>query len=68
MFVDRTYENLFLDFKRINTNATQKIHTVKMNIEMDEVTTTDKWESRTQIPDRYKQVSADEVLDKIMNM
>ena len=52
----------------INTNATQKIHTVKMNIEMDEVTTTDKWESRTQIPDRYKQVSADEVLDKIMNM
>jgi hypothetical protein len=52
----------------MNTNATQKIHTVKMNIEMDEVTTTDKWESRTQIPDRYKQVSADEVLDKIMNM
>jgi hypothetical protein len=52
----------------INTNAIQKIHTLKMNIEMDEVTTTDKWESRTQIPDRYKQVSADEVLDKIMNM
>ena len=24
LFVDRTYENLFLDFKRINTNATQK--------------------------------------------
>jgi hypothetical protein len=51
-----------------NTNATQKIHTVKMNIEMDEVTTTDKWESITQIPDRYEQVSADDVLDKIMNM
>jgi hypothetical protein len=27
----------------INTNATQKAHTVKMDIEMDEVTTTDKW-------------------------
>jgi hypothetical protein len=52
----------------INTNATQKAHTVKMDIEMDEVTTTDKWETRTPVPDRYKQVPADDVLSKIMNM
>ncbi|WP_460197614.1 DUF4292 domain-containing protein [Segatella asaccharophila] len=52
----------------INTNATQKAHTVKMDIEMDEVTTTDKWETKTPVPDRYKQVPADDVLSKIMNM
>ncbi len=50
------------------TNATKQKKEVKFSIEMDEVKTDSKWEATTDVPSKYKQVSPEDVLGKIMNM
>lgn len=52
----------------LKTNATKKMQEVKMTIEMNEVKTDSKWEAQTEVPTKYKQVSAQDILGKIMNM
>ncbi|MCH3994333.1 MAG: DUF4292 domain-containing protein [Prevotella sp.] len=51
----------------INTNATQKAQNIKMNIVMDQVTTDSNWDVKTQVSDKYKQVTPEMVLGKIMS-
>lgn len=50
------------------TNATQKQQELKMEFSMNEVKTDSNWETETQVSSKYKQVSPEDVLGKIMNM
>ena len=50
------------------TNATQKQQELQMEISMNEVKTESNWDTETQVSDKYKQVSPEDVLGKIINM
>ena len=50
------------------TNATQKQQELQMEISMNEVKTDSNWDTETQVSDKYKQVSPEDVLGKIINM
>ncbi len=50
------------------TDATKKQQEMHVNISMSEVKTDSKWESETKVSGKYKQVSPEDVLSKIMNM
>lgn len=52
----------------LTTNATKQKQEVKMTINMNEVKTDSKWEAQTEVPAKYKKVSPESVLSKIMNM
>ena len=51
-----------------STDATQKKQELKLNLEMNEVKTDSNWETETQVSAKYKQVSPEDVLRKIMSM
>lgn len=50
------------------TNATKQKQEVKMIINMNEVKTDSKWDAQTEVSTKYKKVSPESVLSKIMNM
>ena len=50
------------------TDATKQMKQLKFTINMKEVKTDSKWEAETQVSDKYKQVSPEDVLGKIMGM
>lgn len=50
------------------TDATKQMKQMKFTIKMKEVKTDSKWEAETKVSDKYKQVSPEDVLGKIMNM
>lgn len=52
----------------LTTNATKQKQEVKMTINMNEVKTDSKWDAQTEISAKYKKVSPESVLSKIMNM
>lgn len=52
----------------LTTNATKQKKEVKFSIDMDEVKTDANWSATTDVPSKYKQVSPEDVLSKIMNM
>jgi len=56
--------NITLD---MNTSATQKAKQIKMNIRMKGLNTDSNWEPRTTLSKKYKEVTADDVLKKLMN-
>lgn len=45
-----------------------KQRNVKLNMEMNDVKTDSKWDTQTELSSKYKQVSPEDVLGKIMNM
>ncbi len=51
-----------------STDATQKKQELQLNLEMNEVKTDSNWETETQVSAKYKQVSPEDVLRKIMSM
>ena len=51
----------------MNTSATQKAKQIKMNIRMKGLNTDSNWEPRTTLSKKYKEVTADDVLKKLMN-
>lgn len=50
------------------TNATQKKQELKVNIDMKDVKTDSKWEAETEVSSKYKQISPEDLLGKILNM
>ncbi len=52
----------------IATSATQKARKVKVNIKMNGLNTDSNWESRTTLSKKYKQVSVEDVMNKLMNL
>ena len=52
----------------MNTSATQKARQVKVDIRMKSLNTDSKWEARTTLSKKYKEVSVDDVLKKLMNL
>ena len=42
--------------------------TIKAELTLSNLNTDSEWEKRTEVPDRYKQVSVDEVVKRIMNL
>lgn len=50
------------------TDATKQMKQLKFTIKMNEVKTDSKWEAETKVSDKYKQVSPEDVLGKIMGM
>lgn len=52
----------------LTTNATKQKKEVKMTINMNEVKTDSKWDAQTEVSTKYKKVSPESVLSKIMNM
>ena len=50
------------------TNATQKKQELKVSIDMKDVKTDSKWEAETEVSSKYKQISPEDVLGKILNM
>lgn len=50
------------------TDATKKKQELHINLEMNDVKTDSNWEPQTQVSTKYKQVSPEDVLNKIMNM
>lgn len=46
-------------------NSKKELH---LNIQMNEVKTDSNWDAETQVSDKYKKVSPEDVLNKIMNM
>ena len=50
------------------TNATKKQQELHVNFSMNEVKTDSKWDAETTVSDKYKKVSPEDVLGKIMNM
>lgn len=50
------------------TTATQKKQEMKINLELNEVKTDNNWSTQTEISSKYKQVSPEDVLRKIMSM
>ena len=61
---------LFPATQKLNfvTNATQKKQELKIVLDMNEVKTDSKWDAETAVSDKYKKVSPEDVLSKIMNM
>ncbi len=51
----------------LTTDALKKKHEVVLNFEMSEVKTDSSWEAQTEVSSKYKQVSPEDVLGKIMN-
>ena len=52
----------------IDTKATGAPKTLKALFDISSVSTTDNWETTTTLSDRYRQVSVEEVLGKLINM
>lgn len=52
----------------MNTSATQKARNITMGIQMKKVNNDDDWETRTTLSKKYKQVSVDDVMKKLMNL
>ena len=52
----------------LTTEATRSKKNVNVQIQMDEVKTEDGWDVKTQVSDKYKEVSAEDVLGKLINM
>lgn len=50
------------------TNATQKAQKATINLKMNDVKTDSNWDAETTVSDKYKQVSPEDVLNKIMNL
>lgn len=50
------------------TNATQKKQEAKIVIEMNEVKTDANWDAHTEVSAKYKQISPDDVLGKLLSM
>ena len=50
------------------TTATQKKQEMKINLELNEVKTDSNWSTQTEISSKYKQVSPEDVLRKIMSL
>ena len=50
------------------TQATQKPRDITVTIKMKGVKMDNDWETRTTLSDKYKQVSVDEVLEKITSL
>ena len=53
---------------RFVTDATQKKQELRVVLDMNEVKTDSKWDAETTVSDKYKKVSPEDVLGKIMNM
>lgn len=51
-----------------STQLNGKHQEAKLNIEMNEVKTDANWDARSEVSSKYKQVSPEDVLSKIMNM
>ena len=51
----------------LTTDALKKKREVLLNFEMSEVKTDSNWDAQTEVSSKYKQVSPEEVLGKIMN-
>jgi len=52
---------------RFTTSATKQSRTVTVTIKMNDVKTTSKWDATTTISPRYKKISADDILKKLIN-
>lgn len=52
----------------LQTTVNRKKQDVNITIKMDEVKTSDKWDVKTTLSDRYKKVPPTEVLGRIINM
>jgi hypothetical protein len=52
----------------MNTSATQKAKHVNVNIHMKSLNTDSKWDARTTLSKKYKEVSAEDVLKRLMNL
>ena len=52
----------------LTTILNNKVQEAKLNIEMKSVKTDDKWDARTEVSGKYKQVSPKDVLGKLMSM
>ena len=52
----------------LTTTATKKKQEMKINLELNEVKTDSNWSTQTEISSKYKQVSPEDVLSKIMSM
>lgn len=50
------------------TNATRQKKEINIVIKMNEVKTDSNWESRSEVSSKYEQVSAEDVLNKIMSL
>ena len=50
------------------TYATRQKKEINIVIKMNEVKTDSNWESRSEVSSKYKQVSAEDVLNKIMSL
>ncbi len=50
-----------------STDALQKKREVVLNLELNEVKTDSNWDAQTEVSSKYKQVSPEDVLGKIMN-
>lgn len=50
-----------------STDALKKKREVVLNLEMNEVKTDSNWDAQTEVSSKYKQVSPEDVLGKIMN-
>lgn len=57
--------SLYLTFSAMVNNKPQE---AKLNIDMKSVKTDDKWDAHTEVSDKYKQVSPQDVLGKLMSM
>ena len=52
----------------LSTVLNNKRQEAKLNIEMKDVKTDSKWDAQTEVSSKYKQVSPEDVLGKIMSM
>jgi len=52
----------------MNTSATKKPKQIKVGIRMRGVNTDEKWDARTTLSKKYKEVSVDDVLKKLMSL
>lgn len=50
------------------TSATAKVKKTTIRIEMDDLKTSDDWETRTTVSPKYKQMDAEDILGKLLNM
>lgn len=52
----------------MDTNATQKARKVSMKLGLNTLDTNDNWDNRTTVSSKYKEVSVDDVIRKIMSL
>lgn len=50
------------------TNATKKAQTVKVSLDMDGISTTDKWDTKTTLSSKYKKIEATSIFGKLLSM